>query len=185
MNAFFCAEETGYTGEQLRSLWIYRTFGIVGDAIVGFLGACDVAGERLVDQVDAAAGDSIRAARMLHFLVEHFDGDLALAIARQRLLAAIACEELRARAPRAAIERRGDDLYEGDRKISVSIATASPVSSLIHFAMNIVSDGTPVPTKGLADYGIDPRELADAIRARYCDEIETMCLARCKVRAAK
>jgi hypothetical protein len=137
----------------------------------------------MVDLVDVAEEAPIFSKRMLHFLVEHFEGDLPLAIARQRLLAAIAAEELRARG--AAVERRGDDLYEGDRKISVSIATASPVSTLIHFAMNIVSEGTPVPTKGLADYALDARELADAIRARYSDEIRTMGEARCKVRAVK
>jgi uncharacterized protein len=177
--------EIRYDGTQLCSHWIYRTTGLLGTAIASFVGPAEVPLAHMVDLVDVREQAPIASKSMLHFLVEHFEENLALAIARQRLLAAIAAEELRSRAEGHAIERRGDDLYEGDRKISVSIATASPVSCLIHFAMNIVSDGTPVPTKGLADYGLDPRVIADAIRKRYCDEIDSMRLAKCKVRAVE
>jgi uncharacterized protein len=185
VKALWLDREIAYDGTQLRSHWIYQQSGELGDAIAAFVGAADVPLAHMVDLVDVALQAPIFSKRMLHFIVEHFDVDLSLAIVRQRLLAAIAAEELHRRVPAEAIERRGDDLYDGERKISVSIATASPVSCLIHFAMNIRSDGTPVPTKGLADYGIDPRALADALLARYVEEIDSMATARCKVRAVE
>lgn len=182
MQSIWIDDTITYDGTQLRSHWIYRRTGVLGDAIAAFAGPADVPIAHMVDLADVAANAPIFSRSMLHFLVEHFDADLQLMIARQRLLTAIAGDELRLRAPQAPIERRGDDLYSGDRKISVSIATASPVSCLIHFAMNIVSSGTPVPTHGLEDLGIEPQPLADAIVRRYTEELASMDVARCKVR---
>jgi hypothetical protein len=173
-------ETITYTGEQLRSLWIYRTFGLEGDAIVWFAGPCEVRGEHLVDQVDAAADDLIRAARMLHFIVEHFNGDLNHAILRQRLLVCLAAEALRPRV--VDLRRDGDDLFVGERKLSVSIATVSPVSGLIHFALNLDASGAPVPACGLEESGVDPWPLAEAIGSAYAGEIERMARVRCTVR---
>jgi hypothetical protein len=181
MKAHVAAEEITYTGEQLRSLWIYRTFGIEGDAIVWFVGPCDVSGDRLVDQVDAGAGDFIKAARMLHFIVEHFDGDLDHAILRQRLLVCLAREVLADDVQ--ALRRVGDDLFVGDRKLSVSIATVSPVSTLIHFGINIDATGAPVPACGLAEFGLDPLRTAERLAAAYIAETKRMGKARCTVRS--
>ena len=169
-----------YTGEQLRSLWIYRTFGVEGDAIAWFAGPCDVSGEALVDQVDAAAKDSIRAARMMHFVVEHFSGDLNHAILRQRLLVCMAAEVLRAEI--SGLRRVGDDLFVGEKKLSVSIATASPVSNLIHLAVNIDPTGAPVRACGLQEFGVDPWRFAERLVAAYVAETERMAKARCTVR---
>ncbi|MFA4875761.1 MAG: DUF366 family protein [bacterium] len=185
MKSIWIDDEITYDGTQLSSHWIHAKCGVLGDSIACFMGPADVPLEKMVDLVDVAQRSPIYSKRMLHFIIEHFDADLALTIARQRLLTAISADELRARTKGAAIERRGDDIYEGDLKISVSIATASPVSCLIHFAMNVESVGTPVPTRGLADYGIEPKPLADAIVRQYCEEIASMSLARCKVRAVK
>ncbi len=181
MQAHLADTETTYTGGQLRSLWVYRTYGIVGDAIVSFLGGCDVAGERLVDQVDAAAGDSIRAARMLHFLVEHFDGDLTTMVLRQRLLIALARELLGADI--SGLRRDGDDLYVAERKLSVSIATVSPVSGLVHLGINVDPTGAPVAACGLEEFGVDPRAFAQALMGAYVAEVESMARARCTVRS--
>ena len=180
MKAHAAPDEIKYTGEQLRSLWIYRTFGIEGDAIVWFVGACDVSGERLVDQMDAAGGDFIKAARMLHFIVEHFDGDLNHAILRQRLLVCLAREVLSG--DTRSLRRTGDDLFVADRKLSVSIATVSPVSTLVHFGLNIDPSGAPVPACGLAELGIDPLRLAEKLAATYIAEVKRMAKARCTVR---
>ncbi len=183
MNSHLSRDNITYTGDELRSLWIYRKFGIVGDAIVAFVGACDVDGERLVDQVDAAAGDSIKAASMMHFLIEHFpspSAGLAQAVLRQRLLVCLAAEILRGQV--ADFRRVGDDLFVGERKLSVSIATVSPVSSLVHFAVNIDPTGAPVAACGLGQLGIDPWPFAEALLAGYVSECESMEAARCTVR---
>ena len=182
MKAAWIEAATKYDGLQLRSGWVKEKTGLEGSAIVAFTGPADVPIEHMVDLEDVAANAPIFSHEMLHFIAEHLDRSLILAVARQRLLVAIATEELARRAPNAAIERNGDDIFEGKRKLSVSIATDSPRSSLIHFAINIRSDGTPVPTKGLSDYGINPREFADVILTRYCEEIDSMEKAKNKVR---
>lgn len=180
MNAYCVRDEIAYTGEQLRSLWIYRTFGIEGDAIVAFAGPCEVSGEALVDQVDATAGDCIRAAQMIHFIVEHFDGDLDRAILRQRLLVCLAAETLRGHI--GDLRREGDDLFVGENKLSVSIATVSPVSTLIHLGINIDPTGAPVRACGLGEFGVEPWRFAEALVAGYVAEMERIARARCTVR---
>ncbi|MBI2346914.1 MAG: DUF366 family protein, partial [Deltaproteobacteria bacterium] len=76
----------------------------------------------------------------------------------------------------------GNDLFEGTAKLSVSIATASPISTLMHTGINILSTNTPVMTKGLHDYGIDPAPFATKVMARYAEEIAGVVHARAKVR---
>ena len=61
------------------------------------------------------------------------------------------------------MSRRGNDLYYLGRKLSVSIATKSPVSILMHFGINIKTEGTPVPTAGLLELHIDPIILASKV----------------------
>jgi len=174
--------EIKYDGTQLRSGWVKEKTGLKGDAIACFAGPADVPLENMVDMDDVAANAPIFSPMMLHFIAEHTDGDLLLAVARQRLLAAIASEELIRLTKGAPIERRGDDIYDGNKKLSVSIATRSPSSLLIHFALNVESFGTPVPTKGLADYDIEPKTLARIVSRKYCEEIESMSRAEKKVR---
>jgi len=179
------AREIKYDGTQLRSGWVRKLTEIEGDGIACFAGPADVPVENLVDMEDVAANAPIFSPMMLHFIVEHSDGDLLLAVARQRLMVAIAMEELIRLTEGAPLERRGDDIYEGNKKLSVSIATSSPSSQLIHFAINIISDGTPVPTKGLAEYDIEPKTLGELVSKKYCDEIASMEHATTKVRHVK
>lgn len=174
-------EEIVYDGTPLESLWAYRRLRLTGDAIVAFAGPCDVPLERIVDLEDRLDGARIYSVRMLHFIAEHFELALEKGVLRQRLLAAIARDLLAARAG-APIVRRGDDLFEGDRKISVSIATLTPVSTKIHFGMNIISAGAPVPAKGLADYGLAPEPFARDLLTAYAAECADIRAARCKAR---
>ena len=184
MHTHLSHDNIAYTGAQLRSLWIYRTFGLQGDAIVAFVGPCDVKLSEMVDQADVIAGDSIYSEKMLHFIAEHFEMDLEKTILRQRLLVALA-RDLLAELSGALIVRDGDDLMDGDRKLSVSIATLTRVSSIIHFGINISSRNTPVPTKGLDDYGIDPTAFAQKLLDRYQAECDSIRLARCKVKGVE
>lgn len=182
MKHLWLNREQTYDGTQLRSHWIFDETHVIDDAILAFIGPANVPIEHMVDLADVANNAPIFSHKMLHVLLEHFDADLELTITRQRLLTAIAAEVLRSHGA-TEIVRSGNDLYDGDRKLSVCIATASPVSSLIHFAINIESKGTPVPTKGLSDYGMDPKTIGDAIMTRYTSELESMREARRKVRA--
>ncbi len=173
-----------YDGSQLTSLWALRRFAVQGDSIVAFEGGCLVEGENLVDQVDYLAGDLIRSEHMLHFLVEHFDAgpDLARTILRQRLLICIVREALAELAPEAPVMRRGDDLYLGERKLSVSIATVSPVSGHIHAGLNVTGVTAPIPAVGLEEIGVAPLEFAWRVLDAYAAEEEKMSAARTKVR---
>ncbi len=187
MKTLFCEKEILYDGSQIRSLWAYREFGLLGDGIVAFAGACDVKPEYMVDIEDLRAGDAIFSRKMLHFIVEHFDSNLVLAVLRQRLLAAIILERIRRKEPGACagIFRRGDDLFDGDAKLSVSIATINPVSTKIHFGLNIVAEGAPVKAAGLADYGIEAEPFAGAVMLDYKEEMRSAREARCRVRGTE
>ncbi len=176
-------DELTYTGRELASHFAYRRFDLLGDSCVAFIGPCRVETEALIDLADSKRSERIVSERMLHFIVEHFDGlDIGRAVLRQRLFASIVREALEARGVQGIV-RRGDDLFAGDAKLSVSIATASPVSTLIHFGINVSSRGTPVKTLGLEDARVDPRDLARAVLDAYRSEMASIDEARTKVRA--
>jgi hypothetical protein len=184
VNTRWIEERIDYDGSQLRPHWILSRTGQVGDALVAFLGACDVADDEMADLADLQAGSSIAADDMVHLLWESFEHpDLLLAVHRQRLLAAQAAEVLRELTPRAhALRRSGDDLYLGDAKLSVSVATVSPVSSLIHFGVNAAQGGAPVRIAALADFGVAPRAFAESLMARVAAEQDSIRNARAVVR---
>ena len=174
-----------YTGAELRSHFVREQSGIAGDGVVAFAGACEVAGERLVDLEDREADDRIVAARMLHFIGEHFLAPLAEMNWRLRLLAQIVRDVVEELAPGARLRREGDDLFLGERKLTVAIATATPVSRVFHLGVNIDPSGAPVPAVGLAELGIDPAALARLVLDRYAAECVSVLGAICKVRGAR
>jgi len=178
----FVPERILYTGEQLHSLWAYRTFGLEGDSAVAFCGPCDVRPEHMRDVEDLKAGARIASENMLHFIIEHFASDLPTTVLRQRIFIARMAEEINRRVAEPRVRRDGSDLYDEQRKLTVSIATVSPVSGLIHAGINISSRNTPVPTRGLDDYDIPPREFADALLDAYAGECAAAARACCKVR---
>ncbi|NIT36596.1 MAG: DUF366 family protein [candidate division Zixibacteria bacterium] len=180
IKAHFDAAERPYA--ELYGHYAYKNFGISGDAIVAFIGPCEVRGEDLVDLADRQAGAEIVAARMLHFIVEHFGLALGEVIWRQRVLAAIVFEEVLRRAPAAALRREGDDVYVGDGKLTVSVATVSPTSALVHLGVNVDGSGAPVPVCDLRTLGVDAAEFALAVIERYAAEVESFVNALGKVR---
>jgi hypothetical protein len=90
---------------------------------------------------------------------------------QQRTLAAIAAERLNARLGEPRVRREGDDLFVGERKLSVSVATRSPRSALIHLGVNIDPAGAPVAAIGLEELGVDARELAAEVMEAYAAEV--------------
>ncbi len=206
MHHTILSETITYDGSQLHSHWIFERTGFVGDAIVAFCGPAAVNAVHMVDEEDRARSAWIHSDEMLHFIIEHFGVDLLHTVALQRLLMAIVAEEIGVqtagvpltqpspqrergadaqRFPAGRVYRRGNDLYDGENKLSVSIATVSPVSTLIHAGINILHTNTPVPTRGLHDYTIDPTAFAQQIITRYCDEVRGIAHARAKVRAVR
>ncbi len=183
----FTEREITYDGHQLAPHWIYRQFDLLGDAAVAFIGPCRVELGEMVDLEDVKDNAPIYSPRMLHLIAEFFSGDLHLTVYRQRLLIVTAKELLETLTTRRVI-RKGDDLYL-DRadgrpgKLSVSIATVSATSTLIHTGFNVRTEGTPVPTVGLDELSVDVASFATTLLARFAAELHGIWDARCKVRA--
>ena len=175
-------EEIKYIGSQLAPHWIYKTQKIQGDAIVAFCGECEVKLSEMVDIEDVINNEPIYSKYMLSFITEQFNVNLIEGVFRQRLLICIIKEELEKRG--IFVVRKGDDLMIDNRKLSVSIATKSVSSILIHTGLNIESAGAPVEASGLSsELGItDIKDFANVIMRRYAEEIDDIISASTKVR---
>ncbi|MGE4133883.1 MAG: DUF366 family protein [Bdellovibrionales bacterium] len=175
-----------YDGAQLVSLRNYLQHKLLGDSVIAWIGPCHVTMEHMVDGEDLVAGAQIKGDLMLHFIAEIFESSLFGAVGCQRLLAALIMDHIRETSSKteltAKLRRDGDDVYCGDLKLSISIATQSPVSSLIHFAVNVLNQGTPVPTISLQEFGLDPRAFAEEILRRFTGEVDSVRIATQKVR---
>ena len=182
MKTKFIDKEIKYIGSQLAPHWIYKNFNIQGDAIVAFIGECEVKLTEMVDIEDVINNEPIYSKYMLSFISEQFGIGLIEGVLRQRLLMTIIKELLEARG--VFVVRNGDDLMINDRKLSVSIATKSITSVLIHTGLNILSEVAPVKAAGLeSELGIkDVREFALEVMDRYAAELTDIVLASTKVR---
>lgn len=179
MKQQFITDEVFYDGANLQSLYAYKNYDLQGDSIIAFIGGCEVR-EHLVDVEDQKADAFIRADKMVHFIIEHFDITLTDTICRQRLLIAIIRDYLGTK-----VRRDGDDLFIEDGKLSVSIATSSPISTMIHIGVNANNKNTPIKTSSLEDLEVEPEVFAKDIIALYCQEIHSIQMARCKVIGVK
>lgn len=182
MQTRFIDREMTYDGTQLRSHFNYEQVEILGDSVLAFIGPCDVAVADLVDLEDARHGRIIKSQSMLHFIGEFYGLSLTETILWQRLMISQLQQRLMKEKDGLQLRRNGNDLYDGEFKLSVSIATTSAVSTLIHVGINIVSQGTPVPTKGLRDYGIAPQPFAKQVLADFQEEWSSLGRDRAKVR---
>lgn len=182
MKTFFIDNEIKYIGSQLAPHWIYKNFKIQGDAIVAFCGECEVKLTEMVDIEDVINNEPIYSKYMLSFITEQFNIELVEGVLRQRLLMTTIKEVLESRGFK--VKRDGDDLFVNGKKLSVSIATKSLTSVLIHTGINILSEGAPIEVSGLeSDLGIqDIKEFALEVMKRYSEELEDINLASTKVR---
>jgi len=178
----FIEDEIKYIGSQLCPHWIYKNFKMQGDAIVAFVGECEVKLTEMVDIEDVINNEPIYSKSMLSFITEQFNVNLVEGVFRQRLLICIIKELLEERG--IFVVRNGDDLMIHNKKLSVSIATKSITSVLIHTGLNIESEGAPVAASGLtSELGIkDIKEFALEVMKRYSEEIKDIELASTKVR---
>lgn len=182
MKTLFIDKEIKYIGSQLAPHWIYKNFKIQGDAIVAFCGECEVKLTEMVDIEDVINNEPIYSKYMLSFISEQFNIGLVEGVLRQRLLMNTIKEVLESRG--VFVRRNGDDLFVNEKKLSVSIATKSINSVLIHTGVNILSEGAPIEVSGLkSDLNIeDIKEFATEVMQRYSEEIEDIVLSSTKVR---
>lgn len=186
MKSLFIEKKMAYDGTQLRSLYAYLDHGLLGTSIVSWIGSCNISFKHMVDGEDLLAQAKIEGDEMLHFIAEVFDRDLFSAVALQRLFASIVRDYLQSTSNYLSAEeilrRDGDDIFLEDRKLSISIATRSPVSVMIHFAMNITNEGTPVKTLCLNELQLDPKKVAEDIMLLFKNEYKEILQATMKVR---
>ncbi|MEM0951604.1 MAG: DUF366 family protein [Cyanobacteria bacterium P01_H01_bin.74] len=196
----FIDDEIPYTGKELSSHWAYRSFGMLGDSVIGFIGPCHVNLTDMVDLEDVLNNDYIYSKKMLHFIIEIFNISLQEGILLQRLFSSVIQDRLcslvlesagisdSAKNNAAIVKRYGDDLFVNNTaKLSVSICTQSPTSVLIHTGLNIDPEGTPVEASGLSTElglsGAAIKTMALACMRALSEEWRDIGLACCKVRA--
>jgi hypothetical protein len=189
MKTKFISKKINYDGAQLKPLYAYVNHGVHGDSIVSFIGSCHVGFSEMVDAEDLVANAEIKSDQMLHFIIEMFNQNLMTAVSLQRLIVSISQNILNSNSivlKNKKLRRSGDDLYldQGKKslKLSISIASISPVSSMIHFALNTTNEGTPVPTCSLLDLKINPKEFAMQVMDEFSKEYISIIEATQKVR---
>lgn len=182
METYFHEKELTYSGEQLTSHFSLKNFKIMGDSLVAFIGRCDVSGDNLVDMEEVLASQRIYSPKMLHFIGEFFGMGMREVVLWQYILVSLAMSGLISREKGLEIERDGDDLYVGERKLSISVATVSPVSALLHLGINIDTKGIEFPTIGLTELGVNPGEFALWVLEAFVKEVEGVRKAMAKVR---
>jgi hypothetical protein len=188
MKTLWIDKTINYDGTQLRSLYAYLEHQLLGNSVVAFRGACDVSFEHMVDGEDLLQKAQICGSDMLHFIFEIFDEKLVTGVLIQRLFASIVQNKILEKSKgKIQLKRTGDDLYfldtaGDDRKLSISIAAHSPQSILVHFAMNISNEGTPVKTCALKDFDIDHQELAKELLKDFSEEYSNIQEATWKVK---
>ena len=141
-----------YDGSQIDASWAFKEFGIYGSSIITWIGPVNITPDNLKDFADV--GLEIKSNNMVNFICEFFDcqpANMRIAYLRQKLLVMIFREILFEKG--IPTTREGDDIFINNRKLSISIATASLSSMKIHFAFNLEDKGTPddVDTIGLFD----------------------------------
>ena len=114
-------------------------------------------------------------------MVEVFNSNLKEMIFRQRLFISIIKEVLFDMG--YITQRKGDDLFYNGKKLSVSIATKSITSTLIHTGINLISSGAPIEISSIADMeNIDEDLFIEEVMRRFCLEEEDIEFAKVKVR---
>ena len=138
----------------------------------------------MVDISDVINNEPIYSKKMLNIIIEHFNMELVEGVLRQRMIVTMAKELIESMLPDVKILRDGDDLFYNNKKLTVSIATKSITSVLIHFGINIDPEGAPVNASGLqTDLNItDVKTFAKNLLDRYKAEMQSVLEAACKVR---
>lgn len=192
MHTVILKNRLDYNGSQLHHAFAYEQAQVLGPSITVFRGAADVK-EHLVDLEDSLQDDFIKSADMWHFIIEVPEATITEVVALQRLFICTCIEKLQravsyfAQVEPLRMERCGDDIMvscAGDifKKLSVSIATLSRFSGLIHVGINIsVGPDCPVAAIGLTDFISEVSSIGPDIAQKFADEYTDIKEATYKV----
>lgn len=189
-NVFIQDEIINYNGDQLCSLFNYKKTLHLGDSIVAFFGEMDVTPEHMVDVEDVIAKDFIYSPMAVNFIIELFDISLEATILYQRAFMNIIEEVLNTFKVFAhtsyTVTLDGDDIFlsiddKPEGKLSVSIATVSHVSGLIHTGLNMqLNSKVPVLASCLSDIFKESTytDFINVVLSKFTDYVED--IKRCK-----
>ncbi len=173
-----------YTGGELRPRYAYLEHGVVGNSLIAFRGPCRVSLDHMVDGEDFLQNSKIQGDDMVHFIFELFNQSLFSGVLLQRLFASIVIDVLKSLSlEKLDLQRKGDDIYWGTKKLSISVATCSVNSVLIHFAVNVSNEGTPVETCCLDDFSVEVIPMVMACLKAAQAEHESIMAAIYKVKS--
>jgi len=163
----FVEKEVPFTGEELKPHWAFLNYDLAGDSIVAFIGPYRASPEWIPDLRQSKKTKEFKTDRMLHLVVEHFGCDLLKTLLYQRLLLGIAKDKLNHRLGGDILQIWGDDICDGNKRVTTCSATANILSGKIHLGINIESG----EAKGLREYDLSPRELGEVIMDQYRLEV--------------
>lgn len=171
-----------YDGSQLSSQYIANNYSVLGNSILVFRGGMSLSPNEMVDIKDIQreshlAEILISSDDSVHMIVEEFDmqpPNLEIEYYRLRLLTLIILEKLGAKGIIA--QRRGTDIYIGEKKLNVAIASVGVTNSKIHLGLNVGRTGFPehVSAIGLLELEFEESKLKDwmiSIVKQYIDEV--------------
>lgn len=170
----FVEEKRPLSGDEMLPHWALRNFDMLGDSIVSFIGDFKVPPEKWIDIESMMHGNNFPDTEMLHFVVEHFESTLQEAVLRQSLLVSILEEKLlhRIQSNGHRLTRLGDDLFDGENRLSITAVGSTLVSTKIHVGVFTKSPG--LRFHGLADYKVIPEELSEVVVCQYCAEMRRL-----------
>jgi len=170
----FLPEKRRLTGEEMLPHWALRNFRLAGDTMVSFIGEFKVPPERWIDLNSIMHESSLPDKEMLHFVVEHFGCPLQEAVLRQYVLISILEEKLlhRIKVNGHRLTRLGDDLFDGEKRLSITAAGSTLVSAKIHVGVFTKTPG--IGFFGIEDYGVIPEELAEVVMCQYGAEMRRL-----------
>ena len=176
-----------YDGAQLHHAFCYENGGPLGPSITYFEGPAEVK-DHLVDIEDRLANDFIKSANMWHFIIEIPNASLTETVLWQRTFISKCVDWIRKYRVKIDVVQDGDDIMVLNheehtlRKLSVSIATLSRFSGLIHVGINInVGEGCPVPAIGLHEFTMHGGRFASDVSKVFADEYDDILRATYKV----
>lgn len=167
-------EKLSLTFEKMRPHWAYKEFGLLGDSIVAFCGPFEIPPDEWIDLGNIVHGEVIPPGDMLHFVIEHFGSSLQEAVLRQFVLVSILEEKLLHRIDTDhRLVRLGDDIFDGENRLSITAAGITPVSVKLHLGV-FLDDNVEERVRGLSAFAIAPLELADILILQYRAEMRRL-----------
>ncbi|MFP4458917.1 MAG: DUF366 family protein [Candidatus Zixiibacteriota bacterium] len=174
LNCKILNREMSMTKDALFPQWALDKFDIIGDSIVAFKGPFDMTEEEFYNLSEKRPGElKLSGKEMLHFIIEHFNNKISLSVYRQYLLVSIVEEKLVRRKTKVGIIRWGEDIYDEDKILSVSVITANAVSTKIHLGL-FIEDDEDNGIRGLKHFDILPEEFAEIAVSQYRAEFKRL-----------